>query len=241
MPTHIEHFQIADRFHGPPRSGNGGYTCGRVAKHLTGVVSARLKMPPPLDTQLRLETDANEARLLDGTTLVAQAKQSSLELSAPPCPSFAEAEQASKSYIGFRLHTFPGCFVCGPQRAPHDGLRIFPGPLKDSSTIAAPWIPDASLADDSGRLRSEFLWASLDCAGAFVHFPLPEGLAIVLGELTAAIEGDVRPGERCIVMAWPLGVDGRKRYSGTAVYAPDNRLVALARATWIEVPSDTWG
>jgi hypothetical protein len=237
---HIEHFQIADRFHGPPRSGNGGYTCGRVAKHLGGVISARLKMPPPLDTDLRLETDAHEARLLDGTTLVAQAKRSSLDLVPPPAPTFEEAERASRSYIGFRLHSFPSCFVCGPQRAPHEGLRIFPGPLPDSTTIAAPWIPDASLAEASGRVQSEFIWAALDCAGAFVHFPLPEGLAIVLGELTASIRSDFRPGERCTVMAWPLGGEGRKRFSGTAVHAPD-RLVALARATWIEVPSETWG
>ena len=102
-------------------------------------------------------------------------------------------------------------------------------------------MPDESLADESGNVRREFLWAALDCAGAFVHFPaLAQGISIVLGELTASIQGTLRPGERCVVLAWPLGVDGRKRFSGTAVYAPGNRLVAVAQAVWIEVPSDSW-
>jgi hypothetical protein len=237
---HVERFQIAERFHGPAKSGNGGYSCGRIARHLPGTVAVRLKVPPPLDTQLRLETDEQEARLFDGTTLIGQAKTSALNLSAPPCPSYEDAEKASQSYLGFNMHSFPGCFVCGPQRAPQDGLRIFPGPLKESSTIAAPWTPDASLADASGNLKPEFLWAALDCAGAFAHFPLPEGVAVVLGELTASIAGSARPGERCIVLGWPLGVDGRKRLSGTAIYAPGDRLVALAQAVWIEVPSDSW-
>lgn len=237
----IEHFEIEERFHGPPRSGNGGYTCGRLAHDLQGTVAARLKAPPPLCTELRLETEEKESRLFHDTTLIAHARTATLAIQAPPCPSFEQAEQASKSYIGFRQHSFPGCFVCGPERQPRDGLRIFPGPLKDSATIAAPWIPDASLADASGNVKQEFIWAALDCAGAFVHFPsLPEGVSIVLGELTASITGHVRPGERCIVLGWPLGADGRKRLSGTAVYAPGERLVALAQAIWIEVPSDSW-
>ena len=55
---HIERFEIEERFHGPPRSGNGGYTCGRVAQHMKGIVAARLRAPPPLNTELQLETDA---------------------------------------------------------------------------------------------------------------------------------------------------------------------------------------
>ncbi|PBJ91934.1 hypothetical protein CMV24_29785 [Pseudomonas plecoglossicida] len=130
--------------------------------------------------------------------------------------------------------------MCGPERTQNDGLCIFPGPLNNTSTIAAPWTPDASLADKSGNLRPEFLWAALDCTGAFTSFPLPDGVAIVLGELAASILGVVKPGDRCIVLGWPLGVEGRKRLAGTAIYAPNDRLVALARAVWIEVPSSTW-
>jgi hypothetical protein len=42
-----------------------------------------------------------------------------------------------------------------------------------------------------------------------------------------------RPGERCAVAAWPLGEDGRKLYAGTALFAADGDLLALARQVWI--------
>lgn len=237
---HIEHVEIAERFRGPPKSGNGGYTCGLIVRRLQGPVAVRLKGPPPLETKLRLESTDEEARLYDGTTLVAEGKRSTLDLEVPRCPSFEDAEVAAQSFSGFESHTFPACFVCGPERSANDGLRIFPGSVQGSSLIAAPWIPDESLADASGKLRPEFLWAALDCTGAFVHFPLPVGVAIVLGELAASIRGDVACGSRCVVLGWPLGVDGRKRLAGTAIYASHDRLVAVARAVWIEVPLKTW-
>ena len=237
---HVERFEIEQRFRGPPRSGNGGYTCGRIARHLQGPVAVRLKLPPPLDTELRLESTDEGARLFHDTTLVGEAKRIRLDLQAPPSPSYEEAEEAAQSFIGFKDHRFPGCFVCGPERPRNGGLRIFPGSVNDTSTIAAPWIPDASLAAESGKVKPEFLWSALDCTGAFAHFPLPDGVAIVLGELAASILGDIEPGERCVVLGWPLGVEGRKRLAGTAIYAANDRLVALARAAWIEVPLSTW-
>ena len=238
---HVERFEIAERFCGPPRSGNGGYACGRIARHLQGPVAVRLKAPPPLGAELRLESTDEEARLFHDTMLVGEGKRIRLDLQAPPSPSYEEAEEAAQSFIGFENHRFPGCFVCGPERLRNDGLRIFPGSVNDTSTIAAPWIPAASLADEAGGVKPEFLWSALDCTGAFAHFPLPDGVAIVLGELAASILGDVEPGERCIVLGWPLGVEGRKRLAGTAIYAANDRLVALARAAWIEVPLSTWG
>ena len=33
--------------------------------------------------------------------------------------------------------------------------------------------------------------------------------------------------------SWPLGEDGRKLYAGTALFAADGALLALARQTWI--------
>ena len=40
-------------------------------------------------------------------------------------------------------------------------------------------------------------------------------------------------GEQCVVTAWPLGEDGRKLFAGTALFAADGELLALARQTWI--------
>jgi hypothetical protein len=236
----VELFEIPERFRGPPRSGNGGYVCGRIAKHLQGTVAVRLKMPPPLNTELRLESAEEEARLFQDSTLIGEAKLTELEMRPPPSPSYEEAEQSSQGFLGFNTHTFPGCFVCGPERKPTDGLRIFPGSVKGSSVIAAPWIPDASLADEAANIKSEFLWSALDCTGGFAVLPLPEGVAIVLGELSATIVAELAPGEPCVVIGWPLGAEGRKRLAGSAVYAAGGRLIAKARAVWIEVPSRTW-
>lgn len=235
----VELFEIDERFCGPPRSGNGGYTCGRIARHLGGTPAIRLKVPPPVNTTLRLEYTDQDARLFHETTLVGEARPCNLELQLPPAPSFEEAVAASRSYVGFVAHAFPGCFVCGPSRKAGDGLRIFPGRVSGRSTLAAPWIPDASLAED-GRIKPEFLWSALDCTGAFAVLPAEEGVTIVLGELCAALTGAIAPEEPCVVAGWPLGVAGRKRLAGSAVYAADGRVVALARAVWIEVPAHEW-
>lgn len=136
---HIETFEIAHRFRGPPRSGNGGYTCGRIAKHLVGPVTARLHAPPPLNAELRLETLDARAQLFHDTTLIGEAQCAALNLELPPAPSFADADQAARSFIGFKTHGFPGCFVCGPERVGTDGLRIFPGSLDNGAALAAPW------------------------------------------------------------------------------------------------------
>ena len=56
----------------------------------------------------------------------------------------------------------------------------------------------------------------------------------VLGRLAARLVSPVRPGERCVVVGWPLGEDGRKLYSGTALYGEGGALKAFARATWIK-------
>jgi len=226
---------IDKRFCGPPRSGNGGYACGRLGNLLLGCCKVRLKAPPPLDVELRAETMEREARLFDGSALIAQAQLSPLDLLPPPAPSFAEASDASL-YMGFKDRVFPGCFVCGPQRAAGDGLRIFPGAMPTRSLVAAPWIPDASLDDGSGNVLSEFIWAALDCTSGFSLPPLPKERARPLGELSVRVDGAIATGEKCVVVGWALGADGRKHFAGSALYSEAGHAVAVGRATWIELP-----
>jgi hypothetical protein len=107
--------------------------------------------------------------------------------------------------------------------------------------VAAPWVPDESLADRSGNVSAEFLWAALDCTSGFAVLPVSEGMAIVLGELCARIEGVVAPNEKCVVIGWPLQVDGRKRLAGSAVFSGLGRPMAVGSATWIEVPERSFG
>jgi hypothetical protein len=107
--------------------------------------------------------------------------------------------------------------------------------------VAAPWVPDPTLGNGSNTVRSEFLWAALDCTSGFAVLPIPEGKAIVLGELCARIDDSVTPSEKCVVIGWLLQVDGRKRFAGSAVFSSSGRPVAVGRATWIEVPSSAFG
>jgi hypothetical protein len=232
---------ISSRFCGPPKSGNGGYVCGRVAAHIRGAASVRLKAPPPLEVEMQIQVSESGARLMHGSNVIAEAKAATLNLTPPPAPSFAQAEEAASTYLGFIRHVFPRCFVCGPQRAIGDGLRIFPGSTASGSMVAAPWVPDPSLGDGSNVVRAEFLWAALDCTSGFAVLPIPEGKAIVLGELSARIDDNVVPGEKCVVIGWPLQIDGRKRISGSAVVSSSGRLSAVGRATWIEVQASEFG
>lgn len=227
--------RIERRFCGPPDSGNGGYVCGRLAASLGGRAVVRLLVPPPLEKDLRIAVDGGKAELSSGDTAVATARTFDLDLVAPPGPSAAQAATASKAFVGFAEHVFPRCFVCGPERAEGDGLRIFAGPFGDDGRVAAPWRPDASLCDASGVVRAEFVWAALDCPGGFAFERGPENV-ILLGELAARIEGPVREGEACVALAWELEARGRRHTVATALYGEDGTPRAVARATWIEVP-----
>jgi hypothetical protein len=233
---------IDPRFRGPPHSGNGGYVCGLVALHAPGPVAVRLLAPPPLGRDLRLDQSDGALRLLDGESPVAQARCiDPIDLEAPPAPTLEEAREASQSYAGFVGHPFPGCFVCGPERADGDGLRIFPGGLPGRELVAAPWTPAPDLADDHGRVLPEFIWSALDCTGFFAFGPLADGSPALLGELAARIDGTIRAGEPHVVAGWLIGAEGRKRFVGSALYRADGTPLAVARATWIVVPRGTAG
>jgi hypothetical protein len=233
----VERLTIDRRFRGPAQSGNGGYVCGRIARHVPGTATVRLAIPPPLDTPLEIDVTDDVARLMAGTTLVGEGRPAELDIDAPAPVSLEAATESSKHYHGFEQHTFPECFVCGPQRAPGDGLRIFAGTAAGTEAVAAPWIVDGSLG---APIASEFLWAALDCPSGFALWSPREGTTVVLGQLTASIRGQLMPGDKCVAMGWPLHVDGRKRFAGSAVFSEQGQLVALARAIWIEVPASTF-
>jgi hypothetical protein len=232
---------IAARFSGPPGTGNGGYVAGRLAALLAqhrddDAVEVTLRRPVPLDRALAVAAAPSGGIVLrDGDAVLAEARQATLVLDAPTPPDFAAAEAAARAYLGFTGHAVSGCFVCGPARGAGDGLRIFAGPLGDGR-VAAPWIPDASLADAEGFVSSEFVWAVLDCPGAFALMGR-QRRAMLLGRLTARLAGRIRAGERSIVIAWPIATDGRRQIAGSAVFTEAGALRGLAQATWFEVAS----
>ena len=235
----LERLAIEPRFCGPPDTADGGYVAGRLARHLDGPVEVTLRAPTPLERELRIETnDTGDLVLLDGPTTLAQARRAPVELEPPAPPSFDEAQARARSCRAFETHPYPGSFACGPDREPGDGLRIFPGPVAGTDRVAAPWLPDASLSGADGAVQPEFVWSALDSSSSFPLLEDPESQSLepmVLGRLAAAVTGCPEPGERCVVVAWPLGIDGRRGFAGSAVYGGDGRLLGLARATWISL------
>jgi len=232
---------IAARFCGPTDSGNGGYTCGRLAADLPLPAEVTLRKPPPLDRALPAQRHGEERVLLDAdATVIAQARHVPLALQLPPAPDPHAAMEAATHYHGLETHAFPHCFVCGPARAPGDGLRLFAGRVADRELVACGWTPHADLAHDDGQVRSEFLWAALDCPGAWAWLDEMER-PLVLGRLAVDIAQPPMADKAYIVGGWRLGREGRKHYSGTAIWRADGTPCAWGRATWIEVDPARFG
>lgn len=233
---------VATRFRGPARSGNGGYTAGLLAERLLGnqtgsatrAVRVRLSAPPPLETGLAVDLDAEggTASLRDGSVVVATATWSELERAVVPPVPYDQVAELIGPYAGATEHPFPGCFVCGPDRAEGDGLRLFPGPLAPGHT-ACTWRPDVAVTDLGGAVPPQIVWAALDCPGGWCSDL--GGRPMVLGTMTAAVERVPRAGEPCVVVGRLDSTDERRSSTSTALYGADGDLLARAEAVWIRV------
>jgi hypothetical protein len=236
---------IPRRFRGPPNSGNGGYVCGMLARQIAGAAEVTLRAPPPLETELDLVEVGTEVwELRQGTATTAIARAVTLDLSRLERATYAEAVEAAKrTPVKPHEHLLPMCFVCGPDRAPGDGLRLFAGPLlrQDARGVfAVPWTPDASLAAADGLVAPEFVWSALDCPTGYVSQHDSETgnfnvLPILLGRLSVRIEERPRPGERCVVTSWKTGSEGRRLIAEAALFGEEEKLLAVGRAVWIVV------
>lgn len=227
--------RVPARFCGPPGAANGGWLAGMLAEPIDGPVQVTLRQPVPLETDLtvRIEGDTTVVRL-DGR-LLAEAVRCDLALDVPAAPDYETAVEASGRYVAFEYHPFPRCFVCGTHRSPGDGLRIFAGRVGNRMLVASPWIADASVAAEDGLIRAYAAWAALDCPGAYADLLDRKNVPQVLGRIAGIVHRRPGIGERCVVIGWPLGRDGRKHHVGTAIVDETGRPCALARATWFDV------
>ncbi|HEY6131006.1 MAG TPA: hypothetical protein VIV27_03260 [Halioglobus sp.] len=90
----------------------------------------------------------------------------------------------------------------------------------------------ADVLDGEGNVRPEIVWSALDCPGYFAA--MDDGFPpAVLGELAGELHVVVSAADSLIVFAWPLGVEGRKCFAGTAIATTEGGIVASAKATWI--------
>jgi hypothetical protein len=237
--------RIAPRFNGPVASGNGGYSAGLAANLLgDGAAEATLRAAIPLNQTLRAHDADNGLDIMtdDAATRILVMSLKPVELFPPDVesPGLEAARVASQTFRTAEDHVLPTCFVCGPARAPGDGLRIFTDWLQDPAgvdnpnsfpIVAAPWTPTPDLLGADGRVAPEFLWAALDCPGAFAVDKQP----ILLGRMAAKIVERPRAGRPIVAIAWAKGHERRKHFAGTALFSDTGDLLAFSDQTWIQI------
>ena len=245
----ITRLTVSSRYVGPPNVANGGYICGLMAGFIDGPADVMIRMPTPVDYELQVFAEGDGSYLLqDGEKIIVRAKPASLELEVPPPPDFQEAREAATTSIALQNSPYPGwntrgihplCFCCGADGADEQGMKIHPGKINGSNLVAAPWIPGPELGDEEGYVRPEFIWTALDCPGAFAFLELSEHRPGMSGRIIGHLSGSLRVGDPSVVIAWPVRVEGRKLFAGTAVYNSARQLIGRALATWISLPSDS--
>jgi hypothetical protein len=243
---------IPERFRGPPTSGNGGYVSGKLAQLLTAsapnlpqhvAVEVTLRSPVPLDRALTVERAPDSLRITDEERAIAEARLTTLQLDPPAPPSYDEALALRPSSLalrpgrhpllpGERLGVHPICFCCGAELAPDAGLHVYAASVPGRDLVAAAWQAPATFAEADGQLSPAMVCTALDCPGQFAWYAQGLGFAL-LGRMTARLDRPVRAGERCVVIGWSMGKEGRKHFAGTAIFDARGELCACAKAVWI--------
>jgi hypothetical protein len=245
-------FVVEEQFRGPPQSGNGGYVTGIVASLLTEARPASsqltaaevtLRAPVPLGRKLHVQRDAEQLHVTDDGRLIVEARLTTLKMSVPAPASYEEAmavRAASAALVrgehrflpGERVGFHPICFCCGAELAPDRGLHVYAAPVTERAQVAAAWTASEHFASADGTLPPEIVCTALDCPGQFAW--LATGVRTgMLGRMTPRIERSVRAGERCVVIGWTMGQEGKKFFAGTALFNEKSELCAYARAVWI--------
>lgn len=249
-----EVFVVKERFRGPPTSGNGGYVSGALAERLTqgqslpqqAAAEVTLRAPVPLDQTLEVVRDSDGLRVLDAQRVIAEARLSTLTLDVPEPPSWDEALAVRDNSValrvgphpilpGQRIGAHPLCFCCGAEVAPDAGLHVYAAPVPGRDLVAAAWEAPPEFASGDGSLPLPIVCTALDCPGQFAWYA--KGLQFaLLGRMTPRMERPVRLDERCVVIGWTIGQEGRKHFAGTALFDAQGELCAYAKSVWIAFP-----
>lgn len=234
----VQVMRIDGRFNGPPDSAHGGVACGVFAEAADPLAAnVRLMAPPPLDTDLTVETDGTVVTVSGPAGKVAEVR------AVAPCDvepfrwlGAGEVDGARNAWdqqVAVQEHPFPRCFGCGPGRPEGDGLELFAGVVPGTNMSAAWWTPDESIATD-GVVDDWAVWAAVDCpSGGAVLPDLDEGQLMLLGQLSVWVHESPEVGARYQVIGRSLGRDGRRLTSEVAVVAESGEQLASGRATWI--------
>jgi hypothetical protein len=238
---------IGSEHNGPPGSGHGGVTVGRLAGLIgSGPAEVRLLAPPPLGTELLIRSaDGSDpaAGLVaagpggDVATVSALAEEVAVDAFARA--TSADLDDAATQYldrVAETGHAFPTCFGCGPERG-DDALRQFTGVAPDGDTLARFRVPG------EGRLPDWLTIAGLDCPSGWTVFMLtvPSPEAVVLASMQCQVHEPTIADVDYQVRGRLLSSDGRKHFTEVAMLDPDGDAVAAARTLWIEVDPAAFG
>ena len=154
-----------------------------------------------------------------------------IELPAPVSVEDAIAAEEGSAFLD-ESHPFPTCFACGPERAEGDGLRLFAGVVAGRNLFAAAWTPAAEFASDGTTVDPLFVWTALDCPSSG---PVMGAGTIVLASLAVELRAPVQVGEPHVIGSWEIELDGRKCFSGVALWNAGGSVCAAGRALWIKL------
>jgi hypothetical protein len=237
MRTTTETLRFPARVNGPPRSANGGFAAGAIAQTLGGTASVRLIRPIPLEEPLDVTRDRDglSAEVTDAHhKLLARAtKVDPFTMTPPVTPEFRDAEDArATSPLQGSRHLLSGCVVCSTRRV--DGLGVTPGALAArSDVLAAPFVPHERDTVD-GVMDPAAVWGALDCP-SYPAASLRDRRLALLGTMSAHRIRDVLLGERLVVVGWTIERRGRSTQTASALIDEHGRVVASARAVWVEL------
>lgn len=223
---------INSRYSGPPDSANGGYAAGLMASYLSFTPEITLRSPPPLNHPTQLYIDSTTATLKDGERLIAEARTSDFTMNVIEPVSFELALKASKLSQEAEIVAFNDCFVCGKNRMEGEGLRIRPSKVGHQK-VATVWKPHPNFGDANGNVKTEYIWAALDCPGVWALQDMSK--VYLLGRIAAKNIKPIKVDRTYIVMGWVIGNEGRKSWTGTAIYESSGEVSAFAKGTWIQI------
>ena len=189
-------------------------------------VEVTLRLPPPLERPLTVTRDGERVLLLDGEALVAEARAGDPGVTPPTPPTLRRGggrRPRAERARGARSSTSASSAARRPEG---DGLEIHAGLVagRDDGLVATTWV--------ARDVRPEIVWAVIDCPGAYSLHGDGRGDPL-LARITARVDRLPEEGERCVVAAWPLDEDGRKRHAATALYGEDGLPIAVSRQLWI--------
>tara|TARA_B100001939_G_scaffold345686_1_gene362828 strand:- start:23100 stop:23822 length:723 start_codon:yes stop_codon:yes gene_type:complete len=238
----IQRITIDKRFQGPPFGANGGYCIGLALQALGQeypmAAEVSLYKPIPMDVPLSLSRQDGMSRLHQDDTLLVEGKPYDLDAvlkDIPPGVTYEEALAAEKACVFPGYNPFRDCYVCGDRRDPRDAPHLMSGPVagRKDGLLACVWRPSLYLADEGETVSTLQMAAVLDCPSAWAIFE--PGEKALIGRQHLALLKEVTVAQDYIVTSWPIRRDGRKLFSGAAIFDHNGDLLGAAKSTWIRI------